>query len=99
MASKRKQNRTAGDRHVDIKHNCGHDGVAIGQGETDTSAEVLLQQSQPCQQCRFNAIVHNYDYEHQAWVKGGVYQDCGHPQSMQCNCYGRLHHGEQHNPS
>ena len=22
-----------------------------------------------------------YDYDHQAWVKDGVYKDCGHPQT------------------
>ena len=35
-----------------------------------------------------------YDYTHQAWVVNGKYQDCGHPESMNCDCYGRAHAGE-----
>lgn len=51
-----------------------------------------------------------FDYDRQAWVKDGVYQDCHHPQegatytdTIQggqrvwpgCQCYGRLHEGER----
>ena len=36
----------------------------------------------------------SYDYEKQAWIKDGTYQDCGHPPDMECGCYGRLHKGE-----
>lgn len=35
-----------------------------------------------------------YDYENQAWVKDGKYITCGHPESMACQCYGKLHEGE-----
>jgi hypothetical protein len=35
-----------------------------------------------------------YDYTNQAWVKDGKYVACGHPGSMNCDCYGRLHAGE-----
>ena len=35
-----------------------------------------------------------YDYNNQAWVTNGVYQRCGHPDSMNCQCYGRIHEGE-----
>ena len=35
-----------------------------------------------------------YDYTHQAWVENGVYIRCGHPESMDCGCYGRAHAGE-----
>ncbi len=35
-----------------------------------------------------------YDYEHQAWIEHGVYQDCGHPADMPCTCYGRQHAGK-----
>lgn len=35
-----------------------------------------------------------FDYEHQAWVENGRYVRCGHPESMDCGCYGRLHEGE-----
>jgi hypothetical protein len=37
---------------------------------------------------------HVYDYKNQAWVENGVYIRCGHPESMDCGCYGRLHAGE-----
>ena len=51
-----------------------------------------------------------FDYDRQVWVKDGVYQDCGHPQTGDiyltvdgahsrpfpgCQCFGRLHAGEQ----
>ena len=36
-----------------------------------------------------------FDYDRQAWVKAGVYQDCAHPESMACGCYGRVHAGER----
>jgi hypothetical protein len=42
-------------------------------------------------------LVNGYDYVHQAWVADGKYVRCGHPKSMQCNCYGRLHEGETYN--
>lgn len=35
-----------------------------------------------------------YDYENQAWIRDGRYQDCAHPTSMTCGCYGRAHKGE-----
>jgi hypothetical protein len=34
-----------------------------------------------------------YDYINQAWVKDGRYIACGHPESMACGCYGRVHAG------
>lgn len=34
-----------------------------------------------------------YDYENQAWVQHGVYQCCGHPDSMDCRCYAKQHAG------
>ena len=36
-----------------------------------------------------------FDYEKQTWVEDGRYVRCGHPENMQCSCYGRLHEGEQ----
>jgi len=36
-----------------------------------------------------------YDYDKQSWVKNGVYIECGHPKTMDCQCYGRLHAGEE----
>lgn len=35
-----------------------------------------------------------YDYKNQAWIRNGRYERCGHPESMDCGCYGRLHAGE-----
>lgn len=35
-----------------------------------------------------------YDYYNQAWVVDGKYAACGHPESLDCNCYGKLHAGE-----
>jgi len=36
-----------------------------------------------------------YDYRNQAWIVNGVYKRCGHPDSMNCQCYGKLHEGEK----
>ena len=40
-----------------------------------------------------------FDYDNQAWIVNGVYQDCNHPARMaaQCeaSCYGRKHKGER----
>lgn len=35
-----------------------------------------------------------YDYTNQAWTVDGQYVRCGHPESMNCTCYGKLHAGE-----
>lgn len=35
-----------------------------------------------------------YDYTNQAWVVDGKYVRCGHPESMTCGCFGRVHEGE-----
>lgn len=43
-----------------------------------------------------NNTLHNgYDYDNQAWIINGKYVRCGHPQEMNCNCYGRLYEGEE----
>lgn len=39
-------------------------------------------------------MTNTYDYDRQAWVKDGLYVRCGHPEAMNCGCYGRLHAGE-----
>lgn len=41
-----------------------------------------------------NTPVIGYDYNNQAWVVDGRYKCCGHPDSMNCRCYGRIHAGE-----
>ena len=40
-------------------------------------------------------LYNGYDYTNQAWVKDGKYVRCGHPDDMDCDCYGRLHEGEE----
>jgi hypothetical protein len=40
-------------------------------------------------------LMNGYDYDNQAWVENGKYQRCGHPDSTHCNCYGKLHEGEE----
>ncbi len=40
-----------------------------------------------------------FDYENQAWIVGGLYERCGHPEEMACGCYGRHHAGENASPS
>jgi hypothetical protein len=40
-------------------------------------------------------LINGYDYENQAWVENGKYVACGHPSNMNCNCYGRIHEGEE----
>jgi hypothetical protein len=35
-----------------------------------------------------------FDYALQAWIVDGRYQRCGHPDTIACDCYGRLHAGE-----
>lgn len=43
---------------------------------------------------RNGRLINGYDYDNQAWVKDGRYVRCGHPDSMDCGCYGRIHAGE-----
>jgi hypothetical protein len=40
-------------------------------------------------------LIDGYDYANQAWVVDGKYVRCGHPESMACGCYGRVHAGEE----
>lgn len=42
-----------------------------------------------------NRLINGYDYEKQAWVVNGKYIRCGHPDSINCRCYGKLHEGEE----
>lgn len=43
-------------------------------------------------------LIDGYDYDKQTWVKAGKYVRCGHPESMDCGCYGRIHAGEATQP-
>ena len=37
----------------------------------------------------------SYDYKKQAWVVNGKYISCVHPATMECDCYGKEHAGEE----
>ena len=37
----------------------------------------------------------SYDYKNQVWIKDGLYVRCGHPETMNCGCYGKDHAGEK----
>jgi len=39
-----------------------------------------------------------YDYTHQAWVADGKYVRCGHPEQMNCGCYGKENVGKPVDP-
>lgn len=36
-----------------------------------------------------------YDYRLQCWVVDGKIVRCGHPDSMECKCAGRIHEGKR----
>lgn len=40
-------------------------------------------------------IRNGFSYEHQCWIEDFVIQRCGHPETMDCRCFGKLHAGEQ----
>lgn len=40
-------------------------------------------------------LMNGYDYINQAWVLDGRYIRCGHPETMDCHCYGKDHDGEE----
>jgi hypothetical protein len=41
-----------------------------------------------------NTSLNGYDYDNQAWYQNGVYIACGHPEDMDCNCYGKINAGK-----
>jgi len=43
---------------------------------------------------RNGILLNGYDYTNQAWVVDGKYVRCGHPDGMNCGCYGKRHEGE-----
>ncbi len=38
-----------------------------------------------------------FDYDHQCWIADRCVQRCGHPDGMDCSCYGREHSGQSSN--
>ena len=47
-----------------------------------------------CVELRGTTPTNGYDYDNQAGIVDGVYQDCNHPITQTCDCYGRKHKGE-----
>lgn len=43
-------------------------------------------------------LIQGFDYTNQAWVFEGLYETCGHPEDMDCKCYGKEHKGEETKP-
>lgn len=43
---------------------------------------------------RHGKLFNGFDYANQVWVIDGIIQRCGHPESMDCKCYGKIHAGE-----
>ena len=41
-----------------------------------------------------NTDANGYDYDNQAWYQNGVYVRCGHPESMDCGCFGKANAGK-----
>ena len=42
-----------------------------------------------------NSVLFNgYDYTRQAWVVNGKYVRCGHPEAMNCQCFGKANEGK-----
>lgn len=39
-------------------------------------------------------LYNGYDYVNKAWVVDGKYKRCGHKESMDCTCFGKVHEGE-----
>lgn len=50
---------------------------------------------QSTNQMQAGVIRNGYSYSNQVWILEFVIQDCGHPEAMTCNCFGRQHAGEQ----
>ena len=50
---------------------------------------------QSSDQYKEGRLINGYDYDNQAWVQNGKYVRCGHPEDMNCGCYGRVHEGEE----
>lgn len=46
----------------------------------------------------YNNPNEQFDYTNQAWVVNGKYVRCGHPETMDCQCYGKVHEGESVDP-
>lgn len=46
-------------------------------------------------QFRDGKLYNGFDYERQVWIIEGIVQRCGHPETVNCGCYGKSHAGER----
>lgn len=44
---------------------------------------------------RAGVIVNGFSYTRQVWIKEFIIQGCGHPETLDCGCFGKQHAGEQ----
>ena len=51
--------------------------------------------NEPQEQQATEKLSCSYDYKNQAWIADGRYVRCGHPEHLNCNCYGKTHEGER----
>ncbi len=35
-----------------------------------------------------------FNYDYQCWIVNGVIKRCGHPETMNCKCFGKTHAGK-----
>lgn len=40
-------------------------------------------------------IQNGYSYRYRCWIRDYTVERCGHPEAMDCGCYGRQHAGER----
>lgn len=70
-----------------LDHGCGSAGDWVDNGTRRLTYTVAVEPGP------------EYDYNRQAWVVDGLYVRCGHPEDMDCGCYGRAHEGEAYQPA
>ena len=57
--------------------------------------KVVIEMRQGDNEIQAAVIKNGFSYEHQCWIINFVVQRCGHPESMGCKCFGRIHEGQQ----
>ena len=92
-------------RHgLNLGHAPGTDTDVTGNPQLGVGAHLPRQHRQEMSKMSAQKPVNEpreiqFDYDNQAWIINGVYQNCNHPASMarQCeaSCYGRMHQGEK----
>ena len=69
-----------------------HNGIVLHYcvaSETPTSSRIRVNEMR----MSANTALNGYDYDNQAWYKNGVYIRCGHPEAMDCQCFGKINEG------